>query len=1110
MEQFLGIAVMLALMFLVFRFISKRDVDLPTTSEPLASADPTTLHLKAEALSGFFHAAGKTSDVVANQDFQNLVGYMDNEGYSNADLLGYYNGENIVLACAALIALGNRQGDEDAISQVLEPINSLAFWTRDFALQCLDRRYDHETPLVASVFSKVDASWQEPGARTILKEFLRIRLERGEKPDLAAGIGEAPDNKLGFLIALLSEIDGGSDTLRQLQAWQGAWIDLEFLRSIGRVWSSADERPSDRALEHEALLKHVGTLNSALSRSPARSTLLVGESGTGKTAIVKVFGKQLQSRGWTIFEAGSTELLAGMVYQGQLEERLRSLVERLQGGRKVLWVIPDFANLTMTGRSQHSTTSALDFLMAYIESGEITVLGEIGPGAHQKLLQSKPRLRTAVETETVGPLSDEATLKLARNWAASLRQDDGPEPVSETTLQEAWNLSRQYLWDKAAPGCLLEFLSLTLQRILPEGPAHGRPIVLDDLVATLGQLTGLPVSILDERQGLELEGLQKLFGERVQGQTEAVSCLVERVAMIKAGVTDPSRPQGVFLFAGPTGTGKTEIAKTLAEFLFGSHERMIRLDMSEFQDPASMDRLLGDPTEPRGDSLVEKIRKQPFSVILLDEFEKADDKVWDLFLQVFDDGRLTDRYGRTANFRHAIIIMTSNLGSVIPSGTSLGFVEGSTRFSGANVEKAVAKSFRREFLNRIDRVVVFRPLSREVMRSILEYQLREVFKRRGLRSRTWSVEWDGSALEFLLTKGFTADMGARPLKRAIEQYLLTPLARTIVSHQFPEGDQFLFIRRGGNDQLDVKFIDPDAPEPQEAASTTEAAGKLELPAIILSPHGSAEELACLKTRHDQLAEYVSGGTFHENKTKALELTAVKGFWESPERFGLLGKVETMDRVETGFKTAGSMLERLKKISTGGMKERTRLPKQLVGRLAHQLYLLETACDDIKDGRPSEAYLLLETTVADAGGFGPRLSAMYQSWAERRGMQLDVLDTPKTEATHYRFLCAVSGYGAHTILKPETGLHVLEEPEGEGKHFHRCAVRVQVVPQPETPPAPGREKQVAMQAMATPSEGAPEIVRRYREQPSPLVRDSVRGYRTGRLDQVLGGDFDLIS
>ena len=213
------------------------------------------------------------------------------------------------------------------------------------------------------------------------------------------------------------------------------------------------------------------------------------------------------------------------------------------------------------------------------------------------------------------------------------------------------------------------------------------------------------------------------------------------------------------------------------EFLFGSPDRMIRLDMSEFQTPDTLTKIVGGGDEPgtgddrRGGALVDRIRKQPFAVVLLDEFEKAHPRVWDLFLQVFDDGRLSDHQGNAADFRNAIIILTSNLGAVIPSGTGVGFSEESGRFHATAVVREVERSFRKEFLNRLDRVVVFRPFSRETMRAILGKELTEAFRRRGLRNRAWSVEWDQSAIEFLLERGFTADLGARPLKRAVERYV---------------------------------------------------------------------------------------------------------------------------------------------------------------------------------------------------------------------------------------------------------------------------------------------------------------------------------------------------
>src|SRR5439155_15693140 len=186
-------------------------------------------------------------------------------------------------------------------------------------------------------------------------------------------------------------------------------------------------------------------------------------------------------------------------------------------------------------------------------------------------------------------------------------------------------------------------------------------ITSDDVITTLAATTGLPLGILNPRIPIRLADVRSFFTERVSGQPEAVDCLVDRIAMIKAGLTDPSRPLGVFLFAGPTGTGKTEIAKTLAAYLFGSEERLARVDMSEFQTPDSLERLLAEDRFAEGSSLIAAVRRQPFSVVLLDEFEKAHPKIWDLFLQVFDDGRLTDQNGRVADFRQCVMILTSNI-----------------------------------------------------------------------------------------------------------------------------------------------------------------------------------------------------------------------------------------------------------------------------------------------------------------------------------------------------------------------------------------------------------------------------------------------------------------
>ena len=998
----------------------------------------------------------------------------------------------------------------------MRTINSVSLWPRYFALRALGRLA--EPPLVGKLLLRLDVSWDNRFSTQFLREFVSTMVGRGEVPGFGALPDTLPDrledDQLEFFDSFLDSLDEEhrGTLLDDLARWRDSRVDTSFLTTFGHLITDVDQ---DGIVRDELQEGRVASLRGTLLGKRPRSILLVGRPGVGKSTVLRSLAASLQVDDWIVFVASASDVLANQTYMGELEGRVQKLLATLSGQRRVLWIVPEFHGLLWAGRHRYSPTSLLDLVQPSIEKGDIVVAGETDPEAYRRLLLARPRLRGLLETFQVEPCSEPQALALAREWWRKRQADPSRDALGEPLLKEALQLARQYLGDQAAPGNLLQLLELTLDGRAGSAPADSLapPITGQDLLLTVSRLTGLPCSILDDNQPMDLAGLRREFEGRVLGQSEAVDCLVQRVAMVKAGLTDPTRPYGVFFFTGPTGTGKTELAKALAGFLFGSEDRMLRLDMSEFQTEDSLGRILGDSTgaAPVGaqSALVDQVRNQPFSVLLLDEFEKAHPRVWDLFLQLFDDGRLTDRSGNLADFRHTIVIMTSNLGGNLARSDGVGF----GRSAPPDARRSLEGSFRKEFLNRIDQVVLFQPLRRSVMREILLKELDLVLGRRGLRNRTWAVEWEESAIDFLLNQGFTPDLGARPLKRAIEQYLLAPLALTMVDHQLPKGDQFLFVRSHGPG-IDVVFVDPDAPDGQSAATAPApaAAQPAHLRQVVFDARGDRGEHDFLSHEYAKLHALLSDDEWKQKKQAALSAMAEPAFWESPERFETLGLAEYMDRLEVGLRTAGSLLGRL-----GGQdRTRTQLSPGLLRRLAQQIYLVESACAGLSSGEPWDAFLLIASShdpaenTAATDHFAAELGDMYRQWASRRGMQTQTLEeqAPAGRAGFHLSL-AISGFAAYSILKPEQGLHVFEAP-GPGRATLRYKVRVRVQPQPKEPARSQLEfLSQARSAFDGPTTSSLEIVRRYRKDPSPLVRDSVRNFCTGHLDRVLAGDFDLI-
>ena len=676
--------------------------------------------------------------------------------------------------------------------------------------------------------------------------------------------------------------------------------------------------------------------------------------------------------------------------------------------------------------------------------------------------------------------------------------------VEPAAIDAAIASARQYLTASCLPGAALDLLKLSVNRAAKGTSATVSP---SDIIETLAQLTGLPASILDNHQRVDLSAVRSYFSARVIGQDEAVGAIVDRIAMLKAGLSDPGKPIGVFLFAGPTGTGKTELAKTLAEFLFGTQERMIRLDMSEFQTAESTAKILGsgDTVNPT-DSLITLVRKQPFSVVLLDEFEKAHANVWDLFLQVFDDGRLTDQLGQVADFRHCIIILTSNLGATSHRSSRLGFSPGDDAYSAEQVLRAVGQTFRPEFQNRLDKVIVFRPLSRELMRDILKKELARVLDRRGFKDREWAVEWEASALEFLLERGFTPEMGARPLKRAIDQFLIAPLAATIVEQRFPQGDQFVFVRSDGR-AIQAEFVDPDL-DAAPAAAAAIIKGTHEQPTLvemILSPQGNEAERHALDAEIGALDETLASEAWEALKDELSAAMLEAGFWSNPDRHATLARLALMDRVKAAAETARSLKARLDK----GSERAGKASRELVSRIALQAHLVGEGIKDVQASAPIEVVVAAEPAFEKPGegnasrAWCAQVLDMYRGWAGKRRMQLtEVVDSGQLPTL------LISGFGAHRVLALEAGLHVLEISDDDRAPARATArVRIGVAPLEEQSKAKLKQ---ALKAALNGGAASNTVVRRYRGDAAPLVRDLGSGWRSGRFDDVLAGDFDLIA
>ncbi|MEZ4322283.1 MAG: AAA family ATPase [Myxococcota bacterium] len=522
-----------------------------------------------------------------------------------------------------------------------------------------------------------------------------------------------------------------------------------------------------RALGRESEMR---ALMRMLAERSGRSVVLRGPPGVGKTALVHELAHRIASgrcpeglADVPVWHVTGNRFLAGLPFLGQWQERVLRIAREMRGNGGILFG-DNLLELAMAG-SDEEGSSVATLLESFVRDDAIRLVVEATDDAWMLAERSAPGLcRLLRRVDVQGMPADEAVTVLTTLGGRMGRKQG--TVVDDAALARAFELLARFGGSEALPGSGLSLLDRMI-RLAP-----GRSLTPADAVSAFARTTGFPEVLVDPARKLDESELIAWFSNKVVGQVEAVRALVDLVLVVKAGLADPGRPLGSFLLAGPTGVGKTESAKALAEWLFGDASRLLRLDMSEFAGVGASWRLLEGPQ-----SLTARVRERPFSVVLLDEIEKADPSVFDVLLQVLDEGRLTDNAGRLTSFRHCILLMTSNLGAVRsrPIGP-VGPEDTSKRY-----RAAVEAFFRPEFVNRIGRVVPYGPLSPDALRVIARTLLEEALEREGLARRGVRVTWDAAVLDVLVANGTDARYGARPMKRALDQLVVQPLARALVA-----------------------------------------------------------------------------------------------------------------------------------------------------------------------------------------------------------------------------------------------------------------------------------------------------------------------------------------
>lgn len=646
--------------------------------------------------------------------------------------------------------------------------------------------------------------------------------------------------------------------------------DTPVLDNFGTdMTKAAEENRLDPVVGRE---KEIERLAQILSRRKKNNPILIGEPGVGKSAIVEGLALRIVQKKVSrilfdkrVIALDMTAVVAGTKYRGQFEERIRSILNELQRNPNVILFIDEIHTIVGAGSAAGSMDAA-NMLKPALARGEIQCIGATTLDEFRKNIEKDGALERRFQKVLVEPTTIDETLQILSN-IKNKYEDHHNVNYTPEALEACVKLTDRYITDRNFPdkaidaldeaGSRVHLTNINVPKEIEEQEAlievaknkkneavksqnfelaasfrdkekeltnqldqmksdwedtlkENRQIVSDDDIANVvSMMSGVPVQRMVQAEGIKLAGMKEKLQAKVIAQDLAVEKLVKAILRSRVGLKDPNKPIGTFMFLGPTGVGKTHLAKELAKYMFGSSEALIRIDMSEYMEKFTVSRLVGAPPGyvgyEEGGQLTEKVRRRPYSIVLLDEIEKAHSDVFNLLLQVMDEGRLTDSFGRIVDFKNTVIIMTSNIGTkqLKDFGRGVGFATQNRlddkEFSRGVIQKALNKSFAPEFINRVDEIITFDQLSMDAIVKIVDIELKGLCDR--VQNIGYKLSVDEKAKHFLAEKGYDVQYGARPLKRSIQTYLEDPLSELLISSSLRSGDIIEVSMNESNDKI---------------------------------------------------------------------------------------------------------------------------------------------------------------------------------------------------------------------------------------------------------------------------------------------------------------------